>query len=497
MSRLSPGFRESLALTKHLRSLPVLMIFCLALSGQTTSQAELNLPELGDSKKAQVSSAMEARFADQLRRQVYQTQRIIDDPITASYVDDLMTRLAQSSQIHYFSPSILLIRDSSINAFAGPGQIIGVHSGLFVNADQLPEFAGVMAHELGHLNYKHFALMMNQAESTQRKLLIPIIAGILVAVTGEIDVSSEVVGMIATGQTLAMDEYAAYSRQLETEADMFALKAMADNHIDPKGLPDFFKVMLRKYGDQNQLPSFMLSHPISQARISYTSARLKNMALLSEIDNQFSDQSIHYQLVRQRMVQIEQPESFKKHAALFARAPEGLNKTLSAYRALIAYGQGDDWDQALELMRYLQGQLPFNPIIAQTIAQTFSQFRPEQAAQSVTTMFRLAPESRATKVLAYQYYLDSQQTDRALGMSITLEDEMAYSILYWEQNVQLFRELKQPADMHYSLAEIAYLNNQLAKAEEQLLIAKQLCQGNVLCQTKMVRRIDQVRALRR
>ena len=43
-----------------------------------------------------------------------------------------------------------MIRDESINAFAAPGGIIGIYSGLIYHAETEGQLVSVLSHELAH-----------------------------------------------------------------------------------------------------------------------------------------------------------------------------------------------------------------------------------------------------------------------------------------------------------------------------------------------------------
>ena len=61
---------------------------------------------------------------------------------------------------------MLLIDDSSLNAFSAPGSVIGVNGGLFLEAENEGQFASVMAHELAHLSQRHFARNILRSQDT-------------------------------------------------------------------------------------------------------------------------------------------------------------------------------------------------------------------------------------------------------------------------------------------------------------------------------------------
>lgn len=107
------------------------------------------------------------------------------------------------------------------NAFALPGGIVVITDGLIKLAKNDTEVVAVLAHELGHVKKRH----------AFRQSLQGALAGlILAAATG--DVSSMASGL--PGTLMQMH----YTRELETEADDFALKAMIKACLTPKAFAD-------------------------------------------------------------------------------------------------------------------------------------------------------------------------------------------------------------------------------------------------------------------
>ena len=55
---------------------------------------------------------------------------ILDDALIQDYVEGLVFRLAERSQLKDRRLEIIVVKNPTINAFALPGGIVGVHSGL-------------------------------------------------------------------------------------------------------------------------------------------------------------------------------------------------------------------------------------------------------------------------------------------------------------------------------------------------------------------------------
>ncbi len=150
------------------------------------------------------------------------------------------------------------------NAFALPGGIMVVTDELVTLSKNDTEIIAVLAHELGHVKQRH----------AFRQSLQGVLAGlILAAATG--DVSSVGSGLPAVLMQMR------YSREHETEADIFALNALQKACLPPKAFAD---ILLRLQGQlegnedksakkprtkqsTDPVTEILASHPDTQARI--------------------------------------------------------------------------------------------------------------------------------------------------------------------------------------------------------------------------------------
>ena len=112
-----------------------------------------------------------------------------------------------------------------MNAFATPGGRIIITRQLLAEADGPAEVTGVLAHEIGHVAYRH--------PETQ-----------LVRIAGLQILISSVTGGAGSDYTASVAGLAAllrYSREAETEADAYARDIMVAGSVDPMGLKTFFE----------------------------------------------------------------------------------------------------------------------------------------------------------------------------------------------------------------------------------------------------------------
>jgi Zn-dependent protease with chaperone function len=147
-----------------------------------------------------------------------------------------------------------VISSSIPNAFALPGGKVYLLDGLLKKADKVDEVAGVLAHELGHVQHRDSLRKIIQTGGTS--FLIGLLFG---DVTGGSAV-------LFVGRTL-FD--ASYSRDQERAADDFAIDVMHKLGRSPKGLGELLVRVTGNGADKNL--TLLSSHPVSDDRLALMS----------------------------------------------------------------------------------------------------------------------------------------------------------------------------------------------------------------------------------
>lgn len=149
-----------------------------------------------------------------------------------------------------FHPTVTVVRSSTPNAFALPGGRTYYLSSLLDAEQTQDEFAGVLAHELGHVYYRH-GLQTLIADSTTG-LLVGFVLGDMTGLS--------VAG--AVGSALIDNRF---SRQDEAQADTFAAETAHRLGFGIRGLSDLLQ---RVAADDNFSRAFALfsNHPLTEER---------------------------------------------------------------------------------------------------------------------------------------------------------------------------------------------------------------------------------------
>jgi beta-barrel assembly-enhancing protease len=215
--------------------LPVLLI--LVFIAQADRIAEILV--------SRVSIEQEARLGEATFASLRPSLTLIEDGRMHDAVHELGSRLAAESTYSY---RFHVAQDPSINAFALPGGIIVVHTGLIAATDRPEELAGVLAHEIQHVEQRH------SLRGVFKELGL---RGLWAYVTG--DVGATIAGQAAVELTSRK-----FSRDDEGDADAGAFELLVKKQIDPSGMADFFTTMSAE--SKAEIPEFLSTHPASAER---------------------------------------------------------------------------------------------------------------------------------------------------------------------------------------------------------------------------------------
>ncbi|RLA07690.1 MAG: M48 family peptidase [Gammaproteobacteria bacterium] len=150
------------------------------------------------------------------------------------------------------------------NAFALPGNKIGVYEGLLKYAVNQHQLAAVIGHELGHVIAHHGNERVSHQLATQAGV------GILAAVVGGTQKGNWAVTAAALGAQYGV--VLPFSRKHESEADMIGVELMAKSGFKPSESVQLWKNMA-KAGSGG--PEILSTHPSNETRIEDLTKSLK------------------------------------------------------------------------------------------------------------------------------------------------------------------------------------------------------------------------------
>ncbi|HLF59256.1 MAG TPA: M48 family metalloprotease [Alphaproteobacteria bacterium] len=207
--------------------LHMLVAAALALSGALVCPT----PAAADWFPTLLSPAQEAKLgAEQNPQVIKEFGGVYNDPALANYVTSIGKLLASTSEEPNVNYTFTVLDSPIVNAFSLPGGYVYVTRGLMALANDEAELAGVMAHEIGHINAHHAAQRYSQSLIAQLGL------GILGAVTKS-NIASQVGGVAAQ---LVLRSY---SREQEFESDTRGVRYMSRVGFDPHAMAQFLSTL--------------------------------------------------------------------------------------------------------------------------------------------------------------------------------------------------------------------------------------------------------------
>lgn len=251
------------------------------------------LPDLGNSANAILSPAQELELGRSIMKELMAAQVISNDVYVTQYIQALGYRLLATQGVAQSSYHFFIVEDPTINAFALPGGFVGVNSGLILASESESELAGVLAHEVAHVQQKHMARMYEHMGRMRLSTIAGMVAAALLATQNAQAASGAMAATLAGNQQALIN----YTRDHEKEADYMGILALKKAGFDPNGMPAFFHRMsqeTRFYG--NHVPEYLLTHPLTENRLMEAQSRANSFPYKQVPD------SLQYHLVQARLL---------------------------------------------------------------------------------------------------------------------------------------------------------------------------------------------------
>lgn len=203
-----------------------------------------------DAVLRRLPTSVDTEVGQLVHTQVTGSKTLVKDGPAVDAVRLIGSRVAAAAPPHTFTFRFEVIRDPTLNAFAAPGGVVVVHTGLLAAAESADEVAGVLAHEVTHVLHRHSMRQMVFAAGLGGafQLLVGSPEGAVGALTGAaLDLTS-----------------LSYGRDQERDADRGGLDLLQQAKLPPQGMVSFFKKLKEQGGTP---PAFLSSHPPSEERM--------------------------------------------------------------------------------------------------------------------------------------------------------------------------------------------------------------------------------------
>lgn len=465
---------------------------CIALAVNSGSAlaVDIELPALGDASSAVVSPQAERRLGEAWLRMFRSQVRTVSDPLLSDYLERLVFDLAEHSQLSDAQLKLVVVENQTINAFAVPGGVMGIHNGLLLYAQHEDEMASVIAHELAHLSQRHFARGVEEARANAVPNMLALLGSLVVAATAG---GNAGMAAITATQAAIQQQQLRFSRAHEREADRIGMLTLVDAGYDADGMPRMFSRMLEslRYAGQRP-PEFLLSHPVTESRVADSQNRARNYADQGRVDSE------DFRLMRAR-VQLGFDETpgfaIKRFRAEIEK--DGGAATGNVYGLALALTKANELDEARATLAPLLQNHPDKIAFVVAAADIdLASGKPDAAAQRLRRQLDVNPGNHPL-TMAYANAL--LRTGKPKEAERVLEEHA----LRKPDDPQVWYELAEThglagsiIDVHRARAEYFILNGALDLAERQLGYALDLARSDFHTTASVQARIADIRAMR-
>jgi predicted Zn-dependent protease len=227
-------------------------------------------PVTGRSQFMLVSEAWEVQVDQQNSPHQFSADYgTVQDVSLNAYVQGVGSRMVSHTHRPQMPYSFRVLNANYINAYTFPGGSIAATRGILLSMESEAELAGLIGHELGHVNARHTAEQMSKGMLTQT-----LVGGISAYLGTRSDAYGDLasqLGMLGAGALLA-----SYSRDNEREADHLGMGYMVQSGYGTAGFIGLMDMLnsLHK-GGSSAVSLLFATHPMSQERFD-TAVQMAN-----------------------------------------------------------------------------------------------------------------------------------------------------------------------------------------------------------------------------
>jgi len=379
----------------------------------------LELPDMGASAETILSRSEEEEYAKALVRQMRAYEVLDEDPLINAYFQDMGYRLASHSDRPDKAFTFVVLDQPIVNAFAAPGGVIALYSGLILAADNQNEVAGVLAHEIAHITQLH----LYRALENQKAMTIPIALAMLGMVLAGGGSGEAIQGALIGGQAAAQQAQINFTRQNEYEADRIGIGTLSRAGYDPSGMAAFFEKMGRITRSMGEgPPEFLRTHPVTVSRIAEAENRAQNMPPAKPSDG------LDFYIVQARLRALTEKSPDKALEWFRARAERAdINEAESdalLYGQAIALQSRGDVDEARKLLQNLMDRdqnVAYELQMADLDLQSGDQ---KAAIQRLADLYHNFPGNHAISIQYATALLHDRDPEKAETAAVVLKQQL-------------------------------------------------------------------------
>ena len=205
-------------------------------------------------------TSIDAEISDLLHRELVASGKLVKDGPAVEALRAVSQRFAPHLPGKDFAFRFEVVNDSSVNAFAAPGGLVVVHTGLLAKASSADELVGVLGHEITHVTGRHSLRQMifSLGLTTTLRWVLGVPDG----------VADTLAGAAANLSGLQ------FSRDQEAAADAGGFELLQKARLPAAGLKSFLERLAQ---DKEKVPAFLSTHPADSDRAAILQQMLQKV----------------------------------------------------------------------------------------------------------------------------------------------------------------------------------------------------------------------------
>jgi predicted Zn-dependent protease len=378
------------------------------------------LPELGNSASNVLSTAEEKEYAARLVRQMRAYDLIVEDPQINEFFSSMGFNLVSRSDQPKAAFTFVVLDQPVINAFAAPGGVVALHSGLILLADTQDEVAGVLSHEIAHVTQLHMYRAFEKAKTMNVLAMLAMLGLILVSGgNGEV-----ITGAVLGSQAVAQQAQINFTRHNEIEADRVGIRTLAATGYDPQGMADFFSKMGQSSRSNGEgPPEFLRTHPVSVDRIAEAENRIQNLPKV------IPDEGRQFYIVQARLRALLESNPYTTITYFeteLAKEQSDAKKDGLLYGLAIALQKNAKYEQAREILNDLIEHQPSSLAFQLQMADLdVASGRVNEAIASLRDLHSIFPGNKAIALAFGNALLTENDVELASEASRVLKKQLS------------------------------------------------------------------------
>lgn len=434
----------------------------------TTAISQAQLPDLGSPDLAVYDTQTEDKLGKAFVKSLNTEFPLSQDLDVTDFIRQVGHQVANNSGYNR-EFRFYVIDNPTINAFAGPDGVIGVHTGLITAVKTEAELASVIAHEIAHITQQHLSRRyLYDSTKGSATSVATLLAAILI---GMVDPNAGMATLMS-GQSLGIEKQLANSRQHENEADFTGIKILYDAGYNAHAMADFFgRLAESSRNNASQLPEILRTHPMTENRL----VQAQNRALsLTPLRTEPSSETLD--LIKLRLNTL-----YKLSGWMFDPIPENQPFSQSCYQLNLlelnkANSSTEHLNCLVEISQKQQNQPLYNNLILERLTDLFQKntnlYENKNLIEIKNNAIKIArlqrdlhPEFASTNLNTAQLLASLGEPQAAINWLKTAHQSERYPSAKFKKLAELYNQTQQPilAYLSQAEAELAIFNDRRAK----------------------------------